>query len=71
MFAGFIRIPYLCTIIAKRMEKKSYPILEEEGHIGMVCEPSARATTAFSTYDAGSATYDDDVATDEDLDDVD
>ncbi len=53
------------------MEKKKYPITEEENHVGMACEPSVGTTAAFSTYDAGSAPYDDDIASDEDLDKLD
>jgi len=53
------------------MKKKNYPAMEEEYHADLACEPSAGATTAFSTYDASSASYDDDVSSDEDLDDVD
>ena len=45
--------------------------MEEEYHADLACEPSAGATTAFSTYDANSASYDDDVSSDEDLEDVD
>ena len=45
--------------------------MEEEYHADLACEPSAGATTAFSTYDASSASYDDDISSDEDLDDVD
>lgn len=53
------------------MEKKKYPIMEEEDLASMVCEPSAEAPAAFSTYDAGSASYDADIASDEELDDID
>lgn len=53
------------------MEKKKHPIMEEEDHASMVCEPSAEAPAAFSTYDAGSASYDADIASDEELDDID
>lgn len=53
------------------MEKKRYPILEEEDHAGMACEPSVGTTAAFSTYDAGSAPYDDDIASDDEQDDID
>jgi len=53
------------------MEKKRYPITEEENRVGMACEPSVGTTAAFSTYDAGSAPYDDAIASDEDFDDID
>jgi len=53
------------------MEEKRHPKFEEEESVGMACEPSAVSPTAFSTYDAGSAPYDADIASDEDLDKLD
>lgn len=53
------------------MEEKRYPILEEEDGVGMVCEPAVGATTVFSTYDDGGMSYEDDIATDEDLEKLD
>ena len=53
------------------MEEKHYPTFEEEESVGMVSEPAAGAVAAFTTYDGGDATYDDDVASDEDLDKLD
>ena len=53
------------------MEEKRYPILEEEGGVGMVCEPAVGSTAAFSTYDDGGMSYDDDLASDEDLEKLD
>ena len=53
------------------MEEKHYPILEEKKGIGMVSEPAAGAVTAFTTYDGGDVSCDDDVASDEDLDKLD
>ena len=52
------------------MEEKRYPILEEEG-LDRVCEPVVGATAAFTTYDGGDMSYDDDVASDEDLEKLD
>ena len=53
------------------MKEKHYPILEEEESVGMACEPAAGAVAAFTTYDGGDVSYDDDVASDEDLDKLD
>ena len=53
------------------MKEKSYPTFEEEESVGMVSEPATGAVAAFTTYDGGDATYDDDVASDEDLDKLD
>ena len=53
------------------MEEKRYPILEEEDGVGMVCESAVGSTAAFSTYDDGGMSYDDDIVSDEDLDKLD
>ena len=51
------------------MEKKRYPVLEEEDNVGVVCEPATGTASAFSTYDGGMP-YED-TAFDEELDEID
>lgn len=53
------------------MEEKRYPEFEEEKSVGMVCEPVIGAANAFTTYDNGGMAYDDDIASDENLDEID
>ena len=53
------------------MEEKRYPILEEEDGVGRACEPAVGSMAAFSTYDDGGMSYDDDIASDEDLEKLD
>ena len=53
------------------MEEKHYPTFEEEESVGMVSESAVGAVAAFTTYDGGDVSYDDDVASDEDLDKLD
>ena len=62
---------YLCAIKHKVMEEERNPILEEKESVGVACEPVAGMATAFTTYDDGGMSYDNDIASDEDLEKLD
>lgn len=52
-------------------DEKRHPKFEEEESVGLVCEPAVGAMNAFTTYDDGGMAYDDDIASDEDLEKLD